>query len=125
VQEKLRSRTAASKKVRKSPQKHIDWLEKRITHIDDDLERNLQASSVWRVKEDLLHGIPGIGPVTTWTLLLKCPELGQLDRRRKSGAGGRGPAGQGQRQASAASIVANVPSGAGARMCARCYTWRH
>jgi transposase len=82
VQEKLRSRTVVSKKVQKSLQEHIDGLEKRITQIDDDLEQNLRASAVWRVKEDLLRGIPGMAPVTTWTLLLKCPELGQLDRRQ-------------------------------------------
>jgi transposase len=82
AQERLRSQTAVSKKVRKSLQEHIAWLEKRIAHIDDDLEQNLRASSAWRVKEDLLRGVPGIGPVTTLTLLLKCPELGQLGRRQ-------------------------------------------
>jgi transposase len=82
VQEKLRSRTVVSKKVQKSLQEHIDGLEKRITQIDDELEQNLRASAVWRVKEDLLRGIPGMAPVTTWTLLLKCPELGLLDRRQ-------------------------------------------
>jgi transposase len=82
AQEKFRGRTAVSKKASKSLQEHIDWLEKRISQIDDDLERNLRALAAWRVKEDLLRGIPGIGQITTWTLLLKCPELGQLDRRQ-------------------------------------------
>ncbi|MDR2165562.1 MAG: hypothetical protein LBO79_08085 [Zoogloeaceae bacterium] len=82
AQEKLRSQTAVSKKVRKSRQEHIVWLEKRIAHIDDGLEQNLRASAAWRVKENLLRGIPGMGPVTTLTLLLKCPELGHLGRHQ-------------------------------------------
>jgi transposase len=82
VQEKLHSRMAISKKVQKNLQEHIDCLEKYIADIDDDLEQHLRASPVWRAREDLLRGIPGIGRVTTLTLLLKCPELGQLDRRQ-------------------------------------------
>jgi transposase len=61
VQEKLRSRSAASKEVQKSLQEHIDWLERRITQIDDELEQRLRASTAWQVKEDLLRGIPGMG----------------------------------------------------------------
>jgi transposase len=49
--------------------------------LDELLDRRLRASDVWRVKKDLLRGIPGIGPVTALTLLAKCPELGTLSRR--------------------------------------------
>ena len=34
-----------------------------------------------RTKDDLLRGIPGVGAVTSLTLLAKCPELGTLNRR--------------------------------------------
>jgi transposase len=81
VQEKLRFDTTVSKPVRKNLQQHIDWLTKRIAEIDEDLNQRLRASSVWRVKDDLLRSIPGIGKVTTLTLLAKCPELGTLGRR--------------------------------------------
>ena len=60
---------------------HIDWLRRQVADIDDDLHRQLQASPVWREREDLLRTIPGIGPVTSVTLLSHVPELGQLDRR--------------------------------------------
>lgn len=81
VQEKLRLNTAVSKKVRKNLEEHIAWLQKRVAQIDEDLELRLRASSVWRVKDDLLRSIPGVGKVTTLTLLAKCPELGTLSRR--------------------------------------------
>jgi len=80
VQETLRLGTA-SKIQRKSLAAHIAWLDKRITDLDDDLSKRLRESQVWRTKDDLLQSIPGVGTVTSLTLLAKCPELGHLDRR--------------------------------------------
>jgi transposase len=81
VQETLRLGTA-SKVQRKSLTAHIAWLEKRIAKLDDDLTKRLCASDAWRTKDDLLQGIPGVGAVTTLTLLAKCPELGAMNRRQ-------------------------------------------
>lgn len=81
VQETLRLGTA-SKVQRKSVAAHIAWLDKRIVKFDDDLSKRLRASDAWRTKDDLLRGIPGVGAVTTLTLLAKCPELGALNRRQ-------------------------------------------
>lgn len=82
VQETLRLGTAASKLLRKSLSQHIAWLDKRIAEVDKDLTRRLRESDVWRAKDDLLHSIPGVGDVTTRTMLGKCPELGTLSRRQ-------------------------------------------
>ena len=60
---------------------HIRWLERCLTDVDHDLGRAIQASPVWRVHEDLLRTVPGIGPITARTLLAELPELGRLDRR--------------------------------------------
>jgi transposase len=60
---------------------HIRWLERRLADVDDDLGQAIQASPVWRVHEDLLRTVPGIGPTTARTLLAELPELGRLDRR--------------------------------------------
>lgn len=81
VQELLRLNTAESKALQKSLKTHIAWLEKQITTVDNDLNTQLRASDVWRAKDDVLKGIPGIGAVTSLTMLSKCPELGALNRR--------------------------------------------
>jgi transposase len=60
---------------------HIRWLERRVGDVDDEIGTAVQASAVWRVHEDLLRTVPGIGPTTARTLLAELPELGQLDRR--------------------------------------------
>lgn len=91
VQETLRLGTAASKPLEKSLNKHIAWLDKQITEIDTDLTNRLRESDVWRAKDDLLRGIPGVGPVTTLTMLAKCPELGMLNRREIAALAGVAP----------------------------------
>lgn len=60
---------------------HIDFLRKQLHHLDRDLDQLLQQSPLWREQEDLLKGVPGIGPVTCATLLADLPELGRLNRR--------------------------------------------
>jgi len=81
VQETLRLGSAASKPLQKNLKAHIAWLDKQIAKLDDDLTKGLRACAVWRAKDDLLRGIPGVGAVTSLTLLAKCPELGVLNRR--------------------------------------------
>jgi transposase len=60
---------------------HIRWLERRVSDVDDEIGGAIQRSAVWRVNEDLLRSVPGIGPVVARTLLAELPELGRLDRR--------------------------------------------
>jgi transposase len=81
TQETLRLGSAASRVLQKSLKKNIAWLDKQIKGLDDDLTKRLRVSAAWRVKDDLLQGIPGVGAVTSLTLLAQCPELGQLNRR--------------------------------------------
>jgi transposase len=90
VQEILRLGTA-SKVQKKSLTAHITWLNKRITALDEEMTKRLRASSVWKSKDDLLCGIPGVGDVTSLTMLAKCPELGQLNRREIAALTGVAP----------------------------------
>lgn len=60
---------------------HIRWLERRVHDVDGDLTTTIQASPVWRVHEDLLRSVPGVGPIVARTLLAELHELGHLDRR--------------------------------------------
>lgn len=81
VQERVRLQGPNAKLQAKSLKEHIAWLERRIEQIDLELTNRLRKSEVWRVKDDLLRSIPGVGPITSRTMLAECPELGRLNRR--------------------------------------------
>jgi transposase len=80
--ERHRRAQATVRRVIDSLDEHIRWLESRIRGVDKELKTAVQASSLWRVKEQLLRSVPGIGPTTARTLLSELPELGQLSRRQ-------------------------------------------
>src|SRR6185295_19822999 len=61
--------------------RHIRWLERRVADVDDEIGTCIAAHPMWRVHEELLRSVPGVGPTTARTLLGELPELGQLDRR--------------------------------------------
>jgi transposase len=67
--------------VRRDLQQHIRYLERRLREADDDLHTAVKASPLWRVKDDLLQSVPGVGRVVSLTLLAKLPELGRLARK--------------------------------------------
>lgn len=69
-------------KITRDLRNHIRWLERRVEDVDDEIGTAIQASPAWRVQDDLLRSVPGIGPTTARTLLAELPELGRLDRRR-------------------------------------------
>ena len=78
----------AYRQVKPDIQATIAWLEQSLKSLDDDLQRRLRASPVWRDPDDLLRSVTGIGPVTSVTLLAALPELGILDRRQISALAG-------------------------------------
>lgn len=57
---------------------HLQWLTHRIAQLDDDLRQQLEQSPVWRANDQLLQSVPGVGDVTSRTLLSQLPELGTL-----------------------------------------------
>ena len=73
-------RSMAPKRMVKEIDKHIAWLEKSLSRIDDDLHKTIRSSPVWREKDEILQSAKGIGPVTSAVLIAQLPELGRLDR---------------------------------------------
>ncbi len=71
----------ARRPVRRDISAHIRWLERRLGDVDGELAAAIQASPVWRAKDDLLQSVPGVGRVLSLTLLAELPELGRLSRR--------------------------------------------
>ena len=78
--ERQRRPRARGRVVRRSLDAHIRWLERQVIDTDATLEAAIQASPVWRVQDQLLQSVPGVGPTLARTLLGLLPELGHLDR---------------------------------------------
>ena len=73
---------SAPKWIQKDIRAHIQILERRLKHIDDDLDKLIKQSPLWRHKEEILQSMPGVGPVLVRTLLAELPELGTLNRHQ-------------------------------------------
>lgn len=71
----------ARKPVRPSLKHVIRTLEQALERADDDIDRWIRQSPVWRAQEDLLRTVPGVGPQTAHMLIAALPELGRLTRR--------------------------------------------
>jgi transposase len=91
VMEQGRLDSARGAKVRRDVEAHIRWLERRIEQIDEEMDRKIQASPVWKANDELLRSVPGIGRTSSRTLLAAVPELGTLGRREISALVGLAP----------------------------------
>jgi transposase len=79
--EQNRLHQSPPKRVTASLKKSIAFLDREIESLDDEIDRNIKQSPLWRQNEDLLKSVPGVGPQTARTLLTQLPELGKLSRR--------------------------------------------
>jgi transposase len=89
--EQQRLKQALSPKTKASLRRMIDLLSREIDGIDSEIDDDIRGSPIWKVKEDLLASVPGIGKITARTLLAEMPELGQLDRRTVASLSGVAP----------------------------------
>jgi transposase len=67
--------------IRRELQPHIRFLERRLRDADGELHTAVKASPLWRVKDDLLQSVPGVGRVVALTLLAELPQLGRLSHK--------------------------------------------
>lgn len=81
----------ASKLIARSITDHIRFLEKQLQRADHDLDQMIRQNSLWQAKQEIIQSTPGIGPVTSRTLLADMPELGSLDRKQIAKLAGVAP----------------------------------
>jgi transposase len=81
----------ATRVVRERIKEHIRFLEGELEESNRDLDALLEASPLWRERENLLRSVPGIGPVVSATLVAALPELGALSRKEITALVGLAP----------------------------------
>jgi transposase len=79
--EKNRMVTARAK-MRSDIEAHIRWLSDNLKDLDKEIEAFIQGTPAWKEKDTLLQSVPGVGPVTSATMLGMLPELGELNRQQ-------------------------------------------
>src|SRR3954453_7918244 len=91
VRESNRLGSCADPMVRAGLERHLGWLKAEVADADRLLAEAVKASPAWREKDELLRSIPGLGPVSSLTLLAALPELGSLDGGKLSALVGLAP----------------------------------
>lgn len=91
VMESNRLGSCADPTVRAGLERHLAWLKAEVSGADRLLAEAVKASPAWREKDQLLRSIPGLGPVSSLTLLAALPELGTLDGGQLSALVGLAP----------------------------------
>jgi transposase len=89
--EKNRRETISSKSVKKSLQHMIDLLNKEIARLDKQLLALVESDDDWKHKSEIVSSVPGVGTVTSASLLAELPELGNLNRQEISALVGLAP----------------------------------
>lgn len=89
--ESNRRRQARVPKVQRTVQAVLLALETQLAELDSDINDMVRSSPVWRATDALLTSVPGVGPVTSRTLIAEMSELGGLDRRRVAALVGVAP----------------------------------
>jgi transposase len=84
-------RAQAVSSVRPLIEEHIALLEHAVEQLNHDLDQALQASPLWRAREELLRSVPGVGPILSLTLLAELPELGTLTHKQLAALVGVAP----------------------------------
>ena len=80
---------------------HILWLETKLAKLDEIINQYVEDTPAWKEKNTILQSVPGVGPVTSCTLLAMLPELGKLNRQQIAALVGVAPVNKdsGRRQA--------------------------
>ena len=83
--------TATDPAVRAGLDRHLAWLEAELAEADQQLAIAVRARPAGREKDELLQSVPGIGPVSSQTLLAALPELGTRPGGQRAALVGRTP----------------------------------
>lgn len=72
-------------------EKHLAWLAAELAEIEQELNDWIDKNSRWRDTRERLESVPGVGEVTSFTLLAELPELGTLSRQKIAALAGLAP----------------------------------
>lgn len=78
----LNRKELAPRSVQKELDRHISWLDKRISDVDKQIRTKIRQNPEWKAKDKLLQSAAGVGNVTSQRLIVSLPELGMVSHKR-------------------------------------------
>ncbi len=69
----------------------IEALQEQLEIVDKDVQAEIDKLPAMKRRQELLLEVVGIGPITSRTLVIELPELGQIDRRKLAALVGVAP----------------------------------
>jgi transposase len=91
VAEEARLKRAANRQLKKSIIRLLAALRRELESLDGEIDDQIRASPLWRIKENLLSSVPGIGKTIARTLIAELPELGSLNAKQIASLAGLAP----------------------------------
>ena len=117
--ESNRLRQARHARVQHTIKAILKTLNAQLAELDRNIDNTVRGSPIWRAADDLLTSVPGIGDVTSRTLIAELPEL-------VISIGAVSPPWSGSRRSIATPdrCAAGEQSPAAGPRCGALYTWR-
>lgn len=89
--ESNRLKQATTARIVKDLKASLEFIDKRLKRLDDEIDEHIHQTPAWQEKVDLLRSVPGIGPQTARVLILELPELGRCSRQQAAALVGVAP----------------------------------
>ncbi len=77
--------------VRANLEAHLASLKTQVDQIDMTIHELIQAKAEWRLRDEVIQSVPGVGPQTARTLISSLPELGRLSGKQVASLAGLAP----------------------------------
>lgn len=97
VSEQNRLQQGPTAAVRTDLKAHIAYLSDQIEAMDNSIGEAIQAKPEWKLRDEVLRSVPGIGPQTAQGAAGHAARVGHAEWQADLGAGGPGPSGSRQR----------------------------
>ena len=91
VSEQNRLKQGPTAAVQADLKAHIAYLSDQVEAMDGSIGDLIEAKAEWKLRDEVLRSVPGIGPQTSRTLLGLLPELGLLTGKQVSALAGLAP----------------------------------
>lgn len=90
-QEKNRLDKNGQSSIQHSIEEHVTWLENELKRIEVSISKLINSIDSLKAKVELLNSIPGVGLITSATVLTELPEIGSLAHRKAYALAGVAP----------------------------------